>query len=98
MATFETDFRSSFPIFSVSAIKSGTLPIGSITTKRAMVDFMSSLTKDVFEIALNDDNNSFPRTAKISKGIVYVSGIHLAIGNVYVYTYKSVYNTDLLDG
>ena len=72
MATFETVFRSSFPIFSVSAIKRGTLPIGSITTKRAIVDLMSSLTKDVFEIALNEDNNSLPRTAKISKIIVYI--------------------------
>jgi hypothetical protein len=63
-----------------------------------MVDFMRSLTNDVFEIALNDDNNSFPRTAKISKNIVYISGISLAIGNVYVYTYKSVHNTGLLDG
>jgi hypothetical protein len=36
------------------------------------VDFMRSLTNDVFEIALNDDNNSFPRTAKISKNIVYI--------------------------
>ncbi len=38
MAVFETALRSSFFIFSVIAIKRGTVPTGLSTTKRAMVD------------------------------------------------------------
>ncbi len=42
MAVFETAFLSSLPIFYVRAINKGTGPIGSITTKRAIVDFSVS--------------------------------------------------------
>ena len=40
MAIFETAFLSFFSIFSVRAINRGTLPMGSITTKRAIVDLI----------------------------------------------------------
>ncbi|MFY9874014.1 MAG: hypothetical protein WAK17_30285, partial [Candidatus Nitrosopolaris sp.] len=43
MAVFETAFRSSFSIFSVIAIKRGTVPIGLSTTNRAIVDLSRSL-------------------------------------------------------
>ena len=43
MAIFENVFRSFFSIILVRAINRGTLPTGSITTKRAMVDLLSYL-------------------------------------------------------
>jgi hypothetical protein len=71
MAVFETAFRSSFLIFSVRAINRGTLPIGSITTKRAIVD-LTRLSMNRCnggsrnEDDDNDNNNIFcPRVEKI---------------------------------
>src|SRR5919108_2394178 len=64
MAIFETAFLSFFSIFSVRAINRGTLPIGSITTKRAIVDLIKfskksgGITNTGNDNGCDDDNDS----------------------------------------
>jgi hypothetical protein len=45
IAVLATDALSVLSIFCVSAINTGTLPIGSITTKSAIVDLIRSVRK-----------------------------------------------------
>jgi hypothetical protein len=64
IAIFDTAFRSFFSIFSVRAINRGTLPTGSITTKRAIEDLITLLkksggiTKTDNDNGCDDDNDS----------------------------------------
>ena len=58
MAIFETAFRSFFSIFSVRAINRGTLPTGSITTKRAIVDLIKFSKKSDGIAITGSDNGS----------------------------------------
>ena len=66
LAIFDTAFRSCFSILSVRAINKGTLPTGSITTKRAMVDLIkfskksggiTNAVNDNDDDSSNDDSN-----------------------------------------
>jgi hypothetical protein len=56
IAIFDTAFRSFFSIFSVRAINRGTLPTGSITTKRAIVDLIK-FSKKLGGITNTDNDN-----------------------------------------
>src|ERR687885_1582032 len=77
IAIFDTAFRSFISIFSVRAINRGTLPTGSITTKRAIVDLIK-FSKKVGVIAdTGNDNGCDTDSNNISMNITSSSWYYL---------------------
>src|ERR671932_776428 len=85
IAIFDTAFRSFFSIFSVRAINRGTLPTGSITTKRAIVDLikfskkLGGITNTDNDNGCDDDNDN-----NISMNIMILRYIILFLESVLI--------------
>jgi hypothetical protein len=72
IAILDTDFLSFFPILSVIARNNGTLPTGSITTKRAIVDLRRLGTKvagivigECASDGANDNKNEYRENVRV---------------------------------